>query len=79
LRAAWVSGDHVYVRSGRPGRPGSIRRVPKSGGKVETVLEDATLSHATMDATSVYISSDGSFRADTHERTAPASIVRFVK
>lgn len=79
LRAAWLSGDHLYVRSGRPGRPGSIRRVAKTGGNVETVVEDATLSHATMDATSVYFSSDGSFNATTRERTAPATIVRFVK
>jgi hypothetical protein len=79
LRAAWLSGDHFYVRSGRPGRPGSIRRVLKSGGNVETVLEDATLAQATMDTTSIYFSSDGSFRPDTHERTAPATIVRFVK
>ena len=79
LRAAWLSGDHLYVRSGRPGRPGSIRRIAKSGGKVETVLEDPVLSHATMDATSIYFSSDGAFRADTHERTAPAIIVRYVK
>jgi hypothetical protein len=79
LRAAWLSGDHVYVRSGRPGRPGAIRRILKTGGNVETVLEDATFAHATMDETSIYFSSDGSFRADTHERTAPATIVRFVK
>jgi hypothetical protein len=79
LRAAWLSGDHLYVRSGRPGRPGSVRRILKSGGKVETVLEDATLAQVTMDSTSIYFSTDGSFRADTHERTAPATIFRFVK
>lgn len=78
-RAAWLSGDHVYVRSGRPGRPGSILRVAKTGGAPETVLDDGTLAHATMDETSIYFSNDGTFQKESHARLTPAALVRFVK
>ncbi len=78
-RAAWLSGDHVYVRSGRPGRPGSILRVAKSGGSTEPVVEDGTLAHATMDATSIYYSNDGTFRKEPFARLTPAVVVRVVK
>jgi hypothetical protein len=79
LRAAWLSGEHFYVRSGRPGRPGSILRVAKGGGAVETVVSDDTLVHATMDATSIYFSNDGKVRMEPFERLAPAVVVRLVK
>jgi len=78
-RAAWLSGDHVYVRSGRPGLPGAIVRVAKTGGAVESVLTEGTLVYATMDSTSLYFSSDGTFRKEPFERLSPAVLVRFVK
>jgi hypothetical protein len=77
LRAAWLSGDHVYARSGRPGRPGAIVRVAKSGGPVETVIKDETLCFATMDAASLYFSTDGTFQKDPFKQLTPAVVVRF--
>jgi hypothetical protein len=78
-RAAWIAGDHVYVRSGRPGRPGSIVRVLKTGGAVETVVTDETLVSATMDKTSLYFTSDGTFRKEPFERLSPAVLIRLVR
>jgi hypothetical protein len=78
LRAAWVSGDHVYARSGRPGRPGTILRVAKSGGPVETVVSEATLAHATMHGASLYFSTDGTFQKEPFARLTPAVVVRLV-
>ena len=79
LRAAWLAGDRVYVRSGRPGRPGSVLRLPKTGGTVETAVADATLAHATMDGSSIYFSSDGTFRKEPFTRLTPAIVVRLVE
>ena len=78
LRHAWVSGDFVYVRSGRPGRPGAILRIAKKGGPVEPVVEDSTFVQATMHDGSIYFSSDGTFRMEPFERLSPAVLVRFV-
>ncbi len=78
-RAAWLAGDHVFVRSGRPGRPGSILRIGKSGGAVEPVATDGTLAHATVDETSIYFSSDGTFQKEPFKRLTPAVVVRLVR
>jgi hypothetical protein len=78
LRGAWVAGDHVFARSGRAGRQGAILRVLKTGGAPEPVIRDQTLCHLTMDATSIFFSTDGAFTPD-HKRTSPAVIVRFVR
>lgn len=79
LRNAWLSGDDLYVVSGRTGRPGSVLRVKKEGGPVETVVSDPTLRHATDDGTSIYFASDGTFRAQPAERLTPAVLLRLVK
>ena len=78
-RMAWLSADHVYLRSGRPGRPGSILRVAKTGGAAETVVTDGTLAHATMDESSLYFSNDGTFQKEPFKRLTPAVVVRLVK
>ncbi len=38
VRDTWISADHVYVRSGRPGRPGAVLRIAKSGGAPESFV-----------------------------------------
>jgi len=78
-RAAWLSADHVYLRSGRPGRPGAVLRVAKTGGAVETVVSDGTLAHVTMDESSIYFSNDGTFQKEPFARLTPAVLVRLVK
>lgn len=78
VRRAWVDDTNVYVLSGRGGHRASVLAIPKTGGEPKTVAVDDTLEHATMDASSVFFSSDGAFDAN-HKRVAPASLVRIVK
>ena len=79
VRGAWLSADHVYVRSGRPGRPGAVVRIAKAGGAPESFVTDSTLSYATADADSIYFSSDGTFQAEPFKRLSPAILVRVTK
>lgn len=79
LRHVWLGGDHLYVRSGRPGRPGTVLRMPKTGGAVEQFVTDGTLVIATMDDTSLYFSSDGTFKTNPIERLTPPILVRVVR
>jgi hypothetical protein len=79
VRTAWVSGDFVYARAGRPGRPGAILKVAKTGGGAEPAIEDPTLCFATMDVTSIYFSSDGQYDRASGKRLSPAVVTRFVR
>ena len=68
----------MYFLSGRGGRQASVLRVAKTGGEVVKVAADDTLEQASLDATSVYFSSDGTFDAGTKARLTPANLVRVV-
>jgi len=78
LRKLWVDEGGVYFLSGRGGRQASVLKVAKTGGEVAKIASDDTLEHATLDATSVYFSSDGTFDPGTHARLTPAHLVRVV-
>ncbi|MBS2020196.1 MAG: hypothetical protein JST00_45475 [Deltaproteobacteria bacterium] len=78
LRRLWIDDGSVYFLSGRGGRQASVLRVAKTGGEVSKVAADDTLEQATMDATSVYFSSAGTFDAGTKARLTPANLVRVV-
>lgn len=81
VRGAWLGGDHVYVLSGRGGRPCNVLKVPKAGGAVETAISDSTLEHATADDTSIYFSSDGTFKDQGAggDRLSNPILVRYVR
>jgi hypothetical protein len=76
LRRAWIDDKNVYFLSGRAGHLASVLRVAKAGGEVSKVAADDTLEQATMDATAVYFSSDGTFDAASKARLSPANLVR---
>lgn len=78
LRRLWIDEGNVYFLSGRGGRQASVLRVAKTGGEVVKVAADDTLEQASLDATSVYFSSDGTFDAGTKARLTPANLVRVV-
>lgn len=78
LRRAWIDEGNVYFLSGRGGHLASVLRVAKTGGEVTKVAADDTLEQATIDATSVYFSSDGTFDATSKARLTPANLVRVV-
>lgn len=75
-RGAWVSGDDVFVVTGRSGRPGAVLRVPKAGGEPVRVVEDGTLAHVAVDDSAIYFTSDGTFRKEPFERLTPPVVVR---
>ena len=78
LRRAWIDEGNVYFLSGRGGHLASVLRVAKTGGEVSKVAADDTLEQATIDATSVYFSSDGTFDPTSKARLSPANLVRVV-
>ena len=79
LHDLWVSGEHVYFYSGRRGFPGTVLRVGKTGGGVETVTTDPTLEQVTVGPSAIYLASDGTFDEGTKRRVTPAVLVRIAR
>ncbi len=75
-RGLWVSGDDVFVVTGRSGRPGAVLRIPKTGGEPVRIAEDGTLAHVTVDEEGILYTSDGTFQKEPFARLTPPVVFR---